>query len=113
MIATALPLLARAEEEEFDPNSVTPGVWGFVLTFLIMVVVVLLVLDMVRRIRRVNYRAEVREQLEAERREEELHELEDGYAGPDAAEPPIAKAPPSDDEAGPAASGDDDRPPAR
>ena len=113
MIAAAPRLLVHAAEEEFDPNTVTPGIWGFVLTFLVMVVVVLLVLDMVRRIRRVNYRAEVREQLEAERREEELHELEDGYAGPAAAEPPIAKAPPSDDEAGPAASGDDDRPPAR
>ena len=113
MIAADPRLLVQAAEEEFDPNTVTPGIWGFVLTFLVMVVVVLLVLDMVRRIRRVNYRAEVREQLEAERREEELHELEDGYAGPDAAEPPIAKAPPSDDEAGPAASGDDDRPPAR
>ncbi|TYL50306.1 hypothetical protein [Agromyces mariniharenae] len=76
MIAAALPALARAAteqpDEEFDPNTVTPGVWGFVLTFLIMVVVVLLVLDMVRRIRRVNYRAEVREQLEAERLEQEL-----------------------------------------
>ncbi len=58
----------RAAEEEFDPDTVTPGIWGFVLTFLVMVVVVLLVLDMVRRIRRVNYRAEVREQLEAEQR---------------------------------------------
>lgn len=76
MIAAVLPVLVRAatEEpnEEFDPNTVTPGVWGFVLTFVIMVVVVLLVLDMVRRIRRVNYRAEVREQLEAERLEQEL-----------------------------------------
>ena len=114
MIAAAARLAVNAADEEFDPNTVTPGIWGFVLTFLVMVVVVLLVLDMVRRIRRVNYRAEVREQFEAERREAELHELEDGYAGPDAPEPPIAKAPPSDDdEAGPAASGDDDRPPAR
>ena len=103
----ALPSLVRTADEEFDPNTVTPGIWGFVLTFLVMLVVVLLVLDMVRRIRRVNYRAEVREQLEAERREEELHELEDGFAGPDAAEPPIAKAPPSD-EAWPAPSDDHD-----
>ena len=72
MIAAVLPALVRAAEEEFDPDTVTPGVWGFVLTFVIMVVVVLLVLDMVRRIRRVNYRAEVREQLEAERLEQEL-----------------------------------------
>ena len=54
MIIAATSLLVRANEEEFDPDTVTPGVWGFVLTFLVMVIVVLLVLDMVRRIRRVN-----------------------------------------------------------
>jgi len=72
VIAAVVPALVRATEEEFDPDTVTPGVWGFVLTFLVMLIVVLLVLDMVRRIRRVNYRAEVREQLEAERLEQEL-----------------------------------------
>jgi hypothetical protein len=49
-----------------DDDSVTPGVLGFVITFLIAVVVVLLVLDMVRRIRRVRYRAEIAEKLDAE-----------------------------------------------
>ncbi|HET8779183.1 MAG TPA: hypothetical protein VFM66_03855 [Agromyces sp.] len=100
MIAAAAPLvhaaLVRAEDEEFDPNLVTPGVWGFVLTFAVMVVVVLLILDMVRRIRRVNYRAEVRAQLEAEARDAELGEA-DGQmtdaAGdePDDEEPPAAR----------------------
>ncbi|GAA4052353.1 MULTISPECIES: hypothetical protein [Agromyces] len=61
-------LLAVAAEEEFDPNDVTPGVEGFVITFIVMAVVLLLVLDMVRRIRRVNYRAEARERLDAEER---------------------------------------------
>lgn len=74
MIAASVSLLVLAEEE-FDPNTVTPGVWGFVLTFVVMLVVLLLVLDMVRRIRRVNYRAEVREQLEQERLDEELQQL--------------------------------------
>jgi len=76
--AVAVVAAVVAAEEEFDPNDVTPGVEGFVITFIVMAVVVLLVLDMVRRIRRVNYRAEVREQLEAERRAEEL----DGGAVP-------------------------------
>jgi uncharacterized protein HemY len=49
-----------------DPTLVTPGVWGFVITAAIMVVVILLILDMVRRMRRVNYRAQVRQQLEDE-----------------------------------------------
>lgn len=55
-----------APGEELDPNTVTPGVIGFVLTFLVAVAVVLLVIDMVRRIRRINHRAAVNERLDAE-----------------------------------------------
>jgi len=51
-------------------DSVTPGVLGFAVTFFIAVAVVLLVLDMVRRIRRVRYRAEIAEKLDAEQAEE-------------------------------------------
>ena len=53
-----------------DPNQVTPGVIGFVAIFLIAAATVLLLVDMTRRVRRVRYRAEVREQLEAEAAEE-------------------------------------------
>ncbi|MGN6428094.1 hypothetical protein [uncultured Leifsonia sp.] len=49
-----------------NADDVTPGVVGFVVTFLLAVVVVLLVIDMVRRIRRVRYRAEIAEKLDAE-----------------------------------------------
>ncbi|MFF1634980.1 hypothetical protein [Leifsonia sp. NPDC058248] len=49
-----------------DPNDITPGVVGFLVTFAIAVVVVLLVIDMTRRIRRVRYRAEIAEKLDAE-----------------------------------------------
>jgi hypothetical protein len=98
VIAAAAPLvravLVRAEEEEFDPNLVTPGVWGFVLTFVVMVVVVLLILDMVRRIRRVNYRAEVRAQLEAEARDAELGEA-DGQMTDAAGDEPDDEKPPA------------------
>ena len=45
---------------------VTPGVWGFVITALIMVAVILLIIDMVRRLRRLNYRAEIRQRLDDE-----------------------------------------------
>ena len=51
---------------EVDPNSVTPGVIGFVVTFGVMVVVILLVMDMVRRVRRVRYREEIAQRLDAE-----------------------------------------------
>lgn len=49
-----------------DPNLITPGVWGFVIIFVIAVVTVLLIIDMTRRIRRSRYREEVRVKLEAE-----------------------------------------------
>jgi len=52
---------------EFDPNTVTPTWVGFAITFLVAAVTVLLIMDMVRRIRRIRYRAEVRERLDAER----------------------------------------------
>lgn len=44
----------------------TPGVWGFVAIFGVGIVVLLLIIDMTRRIRRVRYRAEVAEKLDAE-----------------------------------------------
>jgi hypothetical protein len=50
-----------------NADLVTPGVWGFVITALVMIAVILLIIDMVRRMRRVNYRAEIRQRLEDER----------------------------------------------
>jgi hypothetical protein len=58
-------------DPNFNENSVTPGWVGFAITFLVAAAVVLLCIDLVRRIRRVRYRGEIREQLEAERREAE------------------------------------------
>lgn len=55
------------EEPDFDPNTVTPGVIGFIFTFIVMALTVLLVVDMVRRIRRTQYRQMVQEKLAAER----------------------------------------------
>ncbi len=49
-----------------DEDLVTPGVWGFAITAIVMVAVILLIIDMVRRMRRVNQRAEIRQRLEAE-----------------------------------------------
>jgi uncharacterized membrane protein len=41
---------------------VTPGLWGFIMTAFFVVATTLLIVDMVRRIRRVRYRAQVEEQ---------------------------------------------------
>ena len=49
---------------EVDPNSVTPGVIGFIMTFGVMIAVLLLALDMVRRVRRVRYRQEIADKLD-------------------------------------------------
>lgn len=48
------------------PELVTPGFVGFAAVVIIVLAVVLLILDMNRRIRRVRYREEVREELDAE-----------------------------------------------
>lgn len=47
-------------------DQVTPGTWGFVLTAFIVVLTTFLIVDMVRRIRRVRYRAQVEEALVGE-----------------------------------------------
>ncbi len=50
------PLPSPTTPEELDPTSVSPGLIGFLVTFAIAVATVLLLLDMVRRIRRLKYR---------------------------------------------------------
>lgn len=52
-----------------DPNLVTPGPWGFAVVAVIAVATVLLVWDMLRRVRRARYRLQVREDLDAEARD--------------------------------------------
>lgn len=65
-----------AEKTDFDENLVTPTWVGFLITFALVVVTVLLIIDMSRRVRRTRYRAEVREQLEAERAAEATDDTE-------------------------------------
>ncbi|MDT0156611.1 hypothetical protein Q9R19_03125 [Microbacterium sp. ARD32] len=48
------------------PELVTPGFAGFAVVIVVVAAVVLLIWDMNRRIRRVRYREEVREELDAE-----------------------------------------------
>ncbi len=52
-----------------DDDLVSPGWLGFLIIFLIAVVTVLLIIDMTRRVRRMRYRAEVTEKLDAEEAE--------------------------------------------
>ncbi|WP_065570252.1 hypothetical protein [Microbacterium oleivorans] len=47
-------------------ESVTPGVAGFIAIAVVAIVIVLLAIDMLRRIRRAQYRTDVNEMLDAE-----------------------------------------------
>lgn len=67
-----------------DANDVTPGVWGFVVTFLIAAAVVALIFDMQRRVRRVNYKAEIDERLQ-----EELAQQSGQQGAPGQPKPPL------------------------
>ena len=49
-----------------DPSLVSPGAVGFAVVVLLVIAVGLLMWDMNRRVRRVRYREEVREELDAE-----------------------------------------------
>lgn len=51
---------------EVDPNLVTPGVVGFIATFVVALGALFLLLDMVKRIRRGRYREEISERLDRE-----------------------------------------------
>jgi len=55
---------------EVDPNLVTPGIAGFIATFVVGIGVLLIILDMNRRVRRNRYRAEISERLDEETRSE-------------------------------------------
>ena len=59
-------ILANTPAPEFNPDTVTPGPWGFFAIFVVAVVTVLLAVDLTRRIRRTNYRADIQERLQAE-----------------------------------------------
>ena len=59
-------VLQNSPGSDLDPNTVTPGPIGFAAIFLVAAATILLGFDMVRRIRRTTYRAEIKERLEAE-----------------------------------------------
>ncbi|MFO7689393.1 MAG: hypothetical protein R6W83_02375 [Cryobacterium sp.] len=64
--AWGLSAMMAAVPEDFDPNTVTPGPIGFAAIFLVAGATTLLGFDLVRRIRRNTYRAEIGERLAAE-----------------------------------------------
>ena len=80
-IGTSWQLATKlAESAEFDPDIVSPGFVGFALTGLLAVAVILLGVNLVRRLRRNAYRHDIRDEIA-----QELDErgTSDGQAGPD------------------------------
>lgn len=60
----------------YDETTVTPGVAGFFAIIFVAIAVVLLAIDMTRRIRRTRYRGEIAEKLDAEELENRVGELD-------------------------------------
>lgn len=63
-----LILAASSPTPSADPANTyySPGTLGFIATFFMASISVLLIFDLVRRVRRVRYRAEIQEKLDAE-----------------------------------------------
>ncbi|MEC5183717.1 hypothetical protein RCH12_001172 [Cryobacterium sp. MP_3.1] len=59
-------ILSNTPAPEFNPDTVTPGPWGFFAIFFVAAVTLLLGMDLARRIRRTTYRAEMQDRLQAE-----------------------------------------------
>ena len=69
-LATATPTPGPLDEA-----SVTPGWIGFVAIFAIALATVFLIIDMMRRVRRVRYRSEIRDTIAAEADESDPTQL--------------------------------------
>ncbi len=72
------------ENPPFDPNKVTPGWTGVLFTTALVAVVLVVGILMVRKIRRINYRSQVRESLAAEKEAAERAAQQPNSGNPDA-----------------------------
>lgn len=65
----SIALLIETPEVVIDDTWYSPGVVGFIATFAVAAAAVFIIFDMVRRIRRVRYRAEISEKLDLEQQQ--------------------------------------------
>lgn len=70
IVSAATTTPAPTPTSEVDPDLVTPGVAGFLITALVALAVIFLVWDMMRRIRRGRVRADIQEELDAQEQAE-------------------------------------------
>ena len=62
LATTPTPMPTPTLRDGISEDQVTPGLLGFIMTAFFVVATALLIVDMVRRIRRVRYRAQVEEE---------------------------------------------------
>lgn len=62
---TPTPLPTPSLRDGISEDQITPGLWGFIMTAFFVLVTAVLIVDMVRRIRRVRYRGQVEEERQA------------------------------------------------
>ncbi|WP_422935947.1 hypothetical protein [Sinomonas sp. P47F7] len=79
LAATPDPTPAGTLKPGLTEDQVSPGIWGFLATAFVVMLSILLIVDMVRRLRRVRYRGEVEEAREAQAAE--AHEDGERSAG--------------------------------
>jgi hypothetical protein len=93
ILLSALLAATPSPSATADPSETfySPGTIGFIMTFFVTAGAVALIFDMVRRIRRVRYRAEITEKLEAEA---QAAKAANPAAAKPAAKPAAAKAKP-------------------
>lgn len=87
LATTPTPLPTPTLREGISEDQVTPGLLGFIMTAFFVVATALLIVDMVRRIRRVRYRAQVEEDrlAAAAAADVQAADAQDGLDAPDAA----------------------------
>ncbi len=71
-LLSAILAATPAPTETTDPAATfySPGTLGFIMTFIVVVAAVALIFDMVRRVRKVRYRADITAKLDAESAEQ-------------------------------------------
>jgi hypothetical protein len=92
---TPSPLPTPGLRDGITEDQITPGLWGFIMTAFFVLATTLLIVDMVRRIRRVRYRAQVEEERQAAAEAADIeaddarHPLENGaeYRAQDGSDP--------------------------
>lgn len=79
------------ERLPYDPDQVTPGVEGFVVTAIVAIAVMVLLFNFNRRVRRINDRADIRARIDAEVAERDALERAAAEGQPDAVEEAAAR----------------------